>query len=239
MSKTAKEIIYSFPDIKINPMYFLDENNNKMTLSPITKTRLNKKTQNYYNPFKLGYSYRINTEVENLTNKLYNSHDKNNEFDTLVLEKPYYYKYVLNKKAIKNLKLYISNREDKEVAYQQTETLSPKRKSLYPVKKEKLKKNEDKINLKELQRVYFDMDKTKLPNIKNKKYNYENYASNKNIFNHPKLYILQNNERYRDNKKKVISVNNKPRKITLRLEYEKKKTNNYKYSQLFYKYLFS
>ena len=167
--------------------------------------------------------YRINSQVGHIRNKLYDSQDKN-KLRTLILEKPNYYLNVLDKKRINDLKTYLYK---DNIAYTQVfnhrSIINPKR---------KIKKSFDDLSIKELQKLYYDIDNITLPNvsslnknkekvINNNRYKFENYASNKNIFNHPKLYFLDGNVKTND--RLLPKVKNRTNEISLQLEFENNK----------------
>ena len=96
--------------------------------------------------------------------------------------------------------------------------------------------------MKDLQKLYYDIDKMFLPDVnnlkknngENKRYKYENYASKKNIFNHPKLYILDGI----DKNDKLPKIGNKPNQISLHLDYENnKKMERLKIEKLYANYI--
>lgn len=167
--------------------------------------------------------YRINSQVGHIRNKLYDSQDKN-KLRTLILEKPNYYLNVLDKKRINDLKTYLYK---DNIPYTQVfnhrSIINPKR---------KIKKSFDDLSIKELQKLYYDIDNITLPNvsslnknkekvINNNRYKFENYASNKNIFNHPKLYFLDGNVKTND--RLLPKVKNRTNEISLQLEFENNK----------------
>lgn len=167
--------------------------------------------------------YRINSQVGHIRNKLYESQDKNKQ-RTLIFEKPNYYLNVLDKKGINDLKTYLYK---DNIPYTQVFN----HKSIINHKR-KIKNSFDDLSIKELQRLYYDIDHITLPNvsslsknkekvINNNRYKYENYASNKNIFNHPKLYFLDANEKTND--RLLPKIKNRTNEISLQLEYENKK----------------
>ena len=178
---------------------------------------INIKNRNVNSNKELLYSYsktRINTQIEKLSNKLYdNSYE--NKYKTIMKNKPNYFHYVLSEKNINNLKLYLKSKN-----YPNYEIVNKN------IKKKKIDKNSlYNLSIKELQKLYYDIDynrhKKKLDenkkNIYRDKYDYEQYASNKNIFNHPKLYVL-------DIKKnnKLPKIQLKANEINMKLNYIKK-----------------
>ena len=168
--------------------------------------------------FKQPSKYRINTEVGQINNKLYNSGNTNNKMDSLVLEKPHYYLNVLNKKKINDLKKCLYNNNKLYQKFINNKTIkTPKR---------KINNDFEDLNIKDLQKLYYELDNMFLPEISlnkknglNNRYKYENYASKKNIFNHPKLYILDGI----DKNYQLPKISNKPNTISLHLEYENRK----------------
>ena len=193
------------------------------------------KSLNY--DMKINSKYRINTQIEKINNKLFvNSND--NEFDTLIKNKPNYYINVLNKNNINNLKSYLNNKNYPKYEINNNRTIkSPKSPN------NKL----NDLNIKELQKLYYDIDLDNFQKLnldkskknifrKNNKYKFENYASNNNIFNHPKLYILDIKEK---NNFKLPKIKNKANEITINLEYERKKNNKIKFQQSYYNLLSS
>jgi len=177
--------------------------------------------------------FRINTEVGKMNNKLFDNSNKND--DSLLIDKPYYYNHVLNKKNINNyLKSYLNY---KNIENSHINNISIKK------NRKKNMKTLDDLDIKDLQKLYYDIDQINLPKIdmnyqKNKsldknantntRYIYENYASNKNIFNHPKLYILENNER------KFPKIKSKLNEMSIKLDYEKKKIDKLKFIKLYF-----
>lgn len=204
-------------DISINYIDQIsnDKKNRYETLEPIDP---------YYN--------RINTQVEKLNNKLYNNPKKTDNL--LKIDKSNYYYPVLSKQNINNLRSLLNFKN-----YQNTSYVN---KSLNNSRKKIIIKNLDDLDVKELQKLYYDIDDINLPKIKkdssNKneteekrsKYIYENYASNKNIFNHPKVYILEKND------KKLPQIKNKSNEKSLKLEYDKKKIDKLKFYELYFKF---
>ena len=204
-------------DISINYIDQIsnDKKNRYETLEPIDP---------YYN--------RINTQVEKLNNKLYNNPKKTDNL--LKIDKSNYYYPVLSKQNINNLISLLNFKN-----YQNTSYVN---KSLNNSRKKIIIKNLDDLDVKELQKLYYDIDDINLPKIKkdssNKneteekrsKYIYENYASNKNIFNHPKVYILEKND------KKLEQIKNKSNEKSLKLEYDKKKIDKLKFYELYFNF---
>ena len=204
-------------DISINYIDQIsnDKKNRYETLEPIDP---------YYN--------RINTQVEKLNNKLYNNPKKTDNL--LKIDKSNYYYPVLSKQNINNLRSLLNFKN-----YQNTSYVN---KSLNNSRKKIIIKNLDDLDVKELQKLYYDIDDINLPKIKkdssNKneteekrsKYIYENYASNKNIFNHPKVYILEKND------KKLPQIKNKSNEKSLKLEYDKKKIDKLKFYELYFNF---
>lgn len=204
-------------DISINYIDQIsnDKKNRYETLEPIDP---------YYN--------RINTQVEKLNNKLYNNPKKTDNL--LKIDKSNYYYPVLSKQNINNLRSLLNFKN-----YQNTSYVN---KSLNNSRKKIIIKNLDDLDVKELQKLYYDIDDINLPKLKkdssNKneteekrsKYIYENYASNKNIFNHPKVYILEKND------KKLPQIKNKSNEKSLKLEYDKKKIDKLKFYELYFNF---
>lgn len=204
-------------DISINYIDQIsnDKKNRYETLEPIDP---------YYN--------RINTQVEKLNNKLYNNPKKTDNL--LKIDKSNYYYPVLSKQNINNLRSLLNFKN-----YQNTSYVN---KSLNNSRKKIIIKNLDDLDVKELQKLYYDIDDINLPKIKKdsskkneteekrSKYIYENYASNKNIFNHPKVYILEKND------KKLPQIKNKSNEKSLKLEYDKKKIDKLKFYELYFNF---
>ena len=182
--------------------------------------------------------YRINTQIEDISNKLYDNNDKN-DFNTIAITKPNYYRNVLNKKIINNLKKYINNKNFPNYDLNNIKTIKSDK---------NLNDKYNDLNIKDLQKLYYDIDlnnyqKEKLDEsikyTKKKgktKYNYENYASNKNIFNHPKLYILDIKDRYYN---KLPQIPQKANEISMKLEFERKKNYNNKLQESYFKFLYN
>jgi hypothetical protein len=172
--------------------------------------------------------FRINTDVEKINNKLFDNSHKND--DSLLIDKPYYYNHVLNKKNINNLRSYLNYKNIENYPLNNISIKKNKRKNM---------KTLDDLDIKDLQKLYYDIDQIELPKIennyqknksqeKNTRYIYENYASNKNIFNHPKLYVLENNER------KFPKIKSKLNEMSIKLDYEKKKLDKLKFIKLYF-----
>ena len=172
--------------------------------------------------------FRINTDVEKINNKLFDNSHKND--DSLLIDKPYYYNHVLNKKNINNLRSYLNYKNIENSPVNNISIKKNKRKNM---------KTLDDLDIKDLQKLYYDIDQIELPKIennyqknksqeKNTRYIYENYASNKNIFNHPKLYVLENNER------KFPRIKSKLNEMSIKLDYEKKKIDKLKFIKLYF-----
>jgi hypothetical protein len=172
--------------------------------------------------------FRINTDVEKINNKLFDNSHKND--DSLLIDKPYYYNHVLNKKNINNLRSYLNYKNIENPPLNNISIKKNKRKNM---------KTLDDLDIKDLQKLYYDIDQIELPKIennyqknksqeKNTRYIYENYASNKNIFNHPKLYVLENNER------KFPKIKSKLNEMSIKLDYEKKKIDKLKFIKLYF-----
>ena len=174
--------------------------------------------------------FRINTDVEKINNKLFDNSHKND--DSLLIDKPYYYNHVLNKKNINNLRSYLNYKNIENYPLNNISIKKNKRKNM---------KTLDDLDIKDLQKLYYDIDQIELPKLENNyqknksqeksmntRYIYENYASNKNIFNHPKLYILENNER------KFPKIKNKLNEMSIKLDYEKKKIDKLKFIKLYF-----
>ena len=182
--------------------------------------------------------YRINTQIEDISNKLYDNNHKN-DLNTIVMNKPNYYRNVLNKKNINNLKKYINNKNFRNCDLNNIKTIKSEK---------KLNIKDNDLNIKDLQKIYYDIDlnnyqkeqldestKYIVKNRKNK-YNYENYASNKNILNHPKLYVLDIKDR---NYHKFPQIPLKTNEISIKLEFERKKNNNKILQESYFKFLYN
>ena len=207
----------------INDILYTDNNLKYHCVDQKNYEKKNSIIEPYYNKFE------INTEVGKINNKLFDNSNKND--DSLLIDKPYYYNHVLNKKNINNLKSYLN--------YKNIESLQPNNISIKKSKRKNMKTIDD-LDIKDLQKLYYDIDQINLPKIemnyqknnksheKNTRYIYENYASNKNIFNHPKLYILENNER------KFPKIKSKLNEMSIKLDYEKKKIDKLKFIKLYF-----
>ena len=206
-----------YPDNNLNH-YYADHNNN------YERKNINHGIESYDSKF------RINTDVGKINNKLFDNSHKND--DSLLIDKPYYYNHVLNKKNINNLRAYLN--------YKNIENLPVNNISIRKNKRKNMKTLDD-LDIKDLQKLYYDIDQIELPKLENNyqknksqeksmntRYIYENYASNKNIFNHPKLYILENNER------KFPKIKNKLNEMSIKLDYEKKKIDKLKFIKLYF-----
>lgn len=221
---------------KLKPLILKDRVNKKLNLS-LNKDENNKSFNNISND-KINYKYKINTQVENIRNKLYEN-PKITRYDTIIADNPKYYLHVLNKKFINDLKLYINSKNN--IRYKMA---SPKNRK----NNQKSKKIYDDLNIKELQKLYNEIEHNDFQkaesdfhtinknNInKNNIYNYETYASNKNIFNHPKLYILDLKEK---NNNKLPKINNKINEMSIKLEYETKKSFKIRFQKLYFNEIF-
>ena len=198
-----------------------------------TLNKIQNNNANSINDLLNSYSkIRINTQIEKIANKLYdNSYE--NEYNTTIKNRPNYFRYVLNEKNINNLKKYIkhNNYPNYEMGNKY-------------VKRKKISKNNlFNLSIKELQKLYYDIDynkpnKIKLDenknNISRDKYDYEKYASNKNIFNHPKLYVL-------DIKKNNIlpKIQNKANEINIKLNYIQKKNERSKIQEEYMNFMYN
>lgn len=214
IDKFINDILYSDNNNNLNH-YYVDHNKS---------TNINHGIESYNSKF------RIITDVGKINNKLFDNSHKND--DSLLIDKPYYYNHVLNKKNINNLRSYLN--------YKNIEN-SPA--NIISIKKNKRKnmKTLDDLDIKDLQKLYYDIDQIELPKLEsnyqknksqeknaNTRYIYENYASNKNIFNHPKLYVLENNER------KFPKIKSKLNEMSIKLDYEKKKIDKLKFIKLYF-----
>ena len=214
IDKFINDIIYSDNNNNLDH-YYVDHNKN---------TNINHSIEPYNSKF------RIITDVGKINNKLFDNSHKND--DSLLIDKPYYYNHVLNKKNINNLRSYLN--------YKNIENSPAK---IISIKKNKRKnmKTLDDLDIKDLQKLYYDIDQIELPKLEsnyqknksqeknaNTRYIYENYASNKNIFNHPKLYVLENNER------KFPKIKSKLNEMSIKLDYEKKKIDKLKFIKLYF-----
>ena len=206
-----------YPDNNLNH-YYADHNNN------YERKNINHGIESYDSKF------RINTDVGKINNKLFDNSHKND--DSLLIDKPYYYNHVLNKKNINNLRAYLNYKNIENLPVNNISIRKNKRKNM---------KTLDNLDIKDLQKLYYDIDQIELPKLENNyqknksqeksmntRYIYENYASNKNIFNHPKLYILENNER------KFPKIKNKLNEMSIKLDYEKKKIDKLKFIKLYF-----
>ena len=198
-----------------------------------TLNKIQNNNANSINDLLNSYSkIRINTQIEKIANKLYdNSYE--NEYNITIKNRPNYFSYVLNEKNINNLKKYIkhNNYPNYEMGNKY-------------VKRKKISKNNlYNLSIKELQKLYYDIDynkpnKIKLDenknNISRDKYDYEKYASNKNIFNHPKLYVL-------DIKKNNIlpKIQNKANEINIKLNYIQKKNERSKIQEEYMNFMYN
>ena len=162
---------------------------------------------------------RINTQIKKIANKLYDNTNKieiENENNTINKSKPDYFHNVLNKKVINNFKLYINSRNYPNY---DMGSKSVKTKKIY-------RKNLFNLSIKELQKLYYDIDSIKNGQknldennkyITKNRFDYGKYASNKNIFNHPKLYVLDTNKN-----NKLPKIQTKANEINMKLNYIKK-----------------
>ena len=217
IDKFINDILYSDNNNNIN-QYYVDHN----------KTNESKNINHGIEPYNS--KFRIITDVGKINNKLFDNSHKND--DSLLIKKPYYYNHVLNKRSINNLRSYLNY---KNIENSQVSSISIKK------NKRKNMKTLDDLDIKDLQKLYYDIDQIELPKLEsnyqknksqeknaNTRYIYENYASNKNIFNHPKLYVLENNER------KFPKIKSKLNEMSIKLDYEKKKLDKLKFIKLYF-----
>jgi len=227
---------------KFTNLIYKDITNNKLYLSSIKdikkpyKDNLNTNYLISKSYDKTNSKYRINTQVENIRNKLYDSPNIY-KYDTNIEDNPKYYLNVLNKKSINNLKSYLNNNKYIQYEINSKKMIKPNNniKNIY-----------DDLNIKELQKLYNDIEQKDFLRVgadfsnnndkhKSNRYNYENYASNKNIFNHPKLYILDLKER---NINKLPKINNRVNEMSIKLDYEKKKNYNIRFQKSYINYIY-
>ena len=212
----------------INDILYSDNNNLNQYYADHNKANENKNINHGIEPYNS--KFRIITDVGKINNKLFDNSHKND--DSLLIEKPYYYNHVLNKRSINNLRSYLNY---KNIENTQVSSISIKK------NKRKNMKTLDDLDIKDLQKLYYDIDQIELPKLEsnyqknksqeknaNTRYIYENYASNKNIFNHPKLYVLENNER------KFPKIKSKLNEMSIKLDYEKKKLDKLKFIKLYF-----
>ena len=213
----------------INDILYSDNNNNlNHYYADHNKPNENKNINHGIEPYNS--KFRIITDVGKINNKLFDNSHKND--DSLLIKKPYYYNHVLNKRSINNLRSYLNY---KNIENSQVSSISIKK------NKRKNMKTLDDLDIKDLQKLYYDIDQIELPKLEsnyqknksqeknaNTRYIYENYASNKNIFNHPKLYVLENNER------KFPKIKSKLNEMSIKLDYEKKKLDKLKFIKLYF-----
>ena len=160
IDKFINDILYSDNNLKD---YYVDHKNYE-------NKNINHDMETYNNKF------RINTEVGKINNKLFDNSYKND--DSLLIDKPYYYNHVLNKKNINYLKSYLNY---KNIENSQVNNISIKK------NKRRNMKTLDDLDIKDLQKLYYDIDQISLPKLernyqnnnksheKNTRYIYENY----------------------------------------------------------------
>ena len=212
----------------INDILYSDNNNLNQYYVDYNKANENKNINHGIESYNS--KFRIITDVGKINNKLFDNSHKND--DSLLIKKPYYYNHVLNKRSINNLRSYLNY---KNIENSQVSSISIKK------NKRKNMKTLDDLDIKDLQKLYYDIDQIELPKLEsnyqknksqeknaNTRYIYENYASNKNIFNHPKLYVLENNER------KFPKIKSKLNEMSIKLDYEKKKIDKLKFIKLYF-----